>query len=280
MEVRRYTAERSFHSFYGLVQMLFSGLWTGRELAWRLFLRDLKAQYRQSYLGYAWLILPTLVSTAVWLFLNSHGVLQIKETALPYPVYVLTGVVLWDTFVSSLNSPIRQLVQATSMLIKVKFSHEALLMAGLLRVFFDLSLRLLLLLPVYYWYQVPITDVIWFVPVLLLAIVLFGFAIGVLLSPVGVLYQDISSLLTMITGVWFFLTPVVYPPPQAWPENLVADANPIGILLVAARQALTGQPITHLDASFLVLSITLLFLAIGWTVYRLALPHLISRMGN
>ena len=52
-------------------------VWAGRELAWRLFLRDLRAGYRQTFLGYIWAFLPPLVAAATFIFLQSQGITRI-----------------------------------------------------------------------------------------------------------------------------------------------------------------------------------------------------------
>ena len=66
-----------------------------RELAMALFRRDLKAQFRQSILGYAWLFFPPIATTLVWFFLNSSGVVQVADTGMPYPAFVMIGTLLW-----------------------------------------------------------------------------------------------------------------------------------------------------------------------------------------
>jgi lipopolysaccharide transport system permease protein len=71
-------------------------LWAGRELAWRLAVRDISAQYRQSSLGVLWALISPLTTTAVWLFLSTSRLVQVAETGLPYPVFVFTGTLLWS----------------------------------------------------------------------------------------------------------------------------------------------------------------------------------------
>ena len=66
-----------------------------RGLAWRMFLRDTRATYRQSFLGYFWLLLPALANTLVWVFLNGAKVVNIDSGDVPYPLFVFTGTVLW-----------------------------------------------------------------------------------------------------------------------------------------------------------------------------------------
>ena len=62
---------------------MFSDLLASRELAWRLFVRDTSAKYRQTFLGYAWALLPAVATTLVWTLLNSSKILQVGETDIP-----------------------------------------------------------------------------------------------------------------------------------------------------------------------------------------------------
>ncbi len=56
-------------------------------------------------------------------------------------------------------------------------------------------------------------------------LILLGLAIGLLLTPVGLLYTDIAAGLVIFTQVWFFATPVVYPAPESFPLSLLATAG-------------------------------------------------------
>src|SRR3954471_261841 len=66
---------------------------SARALAWRLVVRDIAAQYRQTAFGYVWAVLPAVILTLVWVVLNSSNFVSIKTGDVPYPVYVLTGTV-------------------------------------------------------------------------------------------------------------------------------------------------------------------------------------------
>ena len=58
-------------------------LWLGRELAWRLAVRDISAQYRQSVLGVLWALINPMMITSVWLFLSTSRLVQAADTGLP-----------------------------------------------------------------------------------------------------------------------------------------------------------------------------------------------------
>jgi lipopolysaccharide transport system permease protein len=249
-----------------------------RELAWRLFLRDTKARYRQSMLGYFWVLGPPIASTLLFVFLQSQKILNVAATDVPYPVFVLTGLVLWEAFAAALNQPLAIITASLSMLSKLNFPREALLLSALYHVLFNLSIKLALLAAVFAWFGVVPAWTVIFAPFALFALIGLGFMLGLLLVPLGVLYQDIGRALGMAIGAWMLLTPVIYPPPTSWPASLMNWINPVSPLLTTTRQLVTtGEP-TQLPAFFAVAGLATLLLFSGWVFYRIAMPHLVARM--
>ena len=117
----------------------------GRELAWRLFLRDVRAQYRQSILGYVWVFIPPLVASLPFIFLSSQGVMNIGETPIPYPAYAIIGTTIWQVFSDSMNAPLRAVLAARSMLARINLPREAILLSALAQVALGFAVRLVLL---------------------------------------------------------------------------------------------------------------------------------------
>ncbi|MEM8669855.1 MAG: ABC transporter permease [Planctomycetota bacterium] len=275
-----YTADSLLRRPGRLIREMIHDLLASRELAWRLFVRDLSAQYRLSYLGYLWVFLPPLATMGVWVFLNKQGIMSVAETPVPYPVFVLTGLLLWEGFSAALNSPLQVVRDAASMLTKINFPREALLVAGFGHVLFNTVIRLTLLAIVFIWFQVSVPWTVILAPLGMLSVLMLGFTIGLILVPVGMLYQDISRGLLMVTTFWFFLTPVVYPPPTSWPGSILNSMNPVSPVLLATRDLLTTGDLARMPESLIVAGLTLAFFLIAWVSYRLALPHLIARMSS
>lgn len=252
-------------------------------VAWRLFVRGLQANYRQSWLGYLWLLAPPLATTATWVYLHAADVLEVGPTRLPYPAFVLTGAVLWQVFAEALNAPLQQLTAARNLLTRSRVPHEALLLAGLYEVLFNFAVRLAVLLPVLVWFKLrwdlpaPGASLL-MVPLGVLALVLLGFAVGLLLAPVGLLYKDVSRGLGLAAVFWFFLTPVIYPAP-AGGGSLLLKLNPVTPLLEATRNWLTAGPDAPARGFLLAASLTLPLLLVAWLFQRLARPHVVTRLG-
>jgi lipopolysaccharide transport system permease protein len=256
---------------------MFSDLIAGRELAWRLFVRNIKAAYRQTFLGWFWAFAPVLVTTATFVFLQQRKILSFESGTVPYPIYLFAGMILWQTFYEAVLAPIRQVSAAKSMLAKIHFPREALIVAGIYETLFNASLRLALWIPAAFFLgHNPFFPSLHFLPAFV-ALVGLGIGVGVLLVPLAALYQDVEKGLPILLNLALFLTPVLYPLGNQ-PESLFFVLNPITPLLDSARSALLDlPPALPVPAAFWTIAV-LLALFLGWILFRIALPHIISRM--
>jgi lipopolysaccharide transport system permease protein len=264
-----------------LIQELLNDIVRGRELGWRLFLRNLQAQYRQTLFGYAWAIMPPLMTTLVWVGLRSVNVVNFNTApGVPYAAYVLTGTILWQTFLNSLSSPLTSIEGAKDMLVKLNFPREALLLAAFGQMLFNLLIQLVLLVILLAVLRVPLawTAPLFFVGLLML--ITLGHGIGLLLTPLGLLYTDIQKAIQAFAPFAMFLTPVLYAPPTEGRLALFNDINPVAPVLVVTRDWLL---IGHTDflLGFVVYSIAgLVATLLGLILVRISMPFLIERMGS
>ena len=278
LPIRTYTPESPLAHPAKLWRDMSHDLWAGRELAWRLAVRDISAQYRQSVLGVLWALIIPLANTAVWLFLTGSKVVQVAATPIPYPVFVFTGTLLWSILIDALNAPLQQVNANIALLAKINFPREALILSGIYQTLFNAAIKLGILLLV-----LPVLGVHpgWgglLIPVGMLSLVLTGTALGLLLTPVGVLYGDISRALPLITQSLMYLSPVVFPlATMGWTGTLMR-LNPLTPLILNARAWFTGQPPELLGEWALVVGGSAVLLLLVWMVYRLAMPILIERM--
>lgn len=273
-----YTPDSHLRTPSVLVREMLSDLAASRWLAWRLFVRNISAHYRQSLFGYLWAFLPPLFSMAVWVFLYSQEIISIDDPGMPYPVFVLTGIVLWQVFVDALNSPLKIMNESRPLLAKINFPREALILAGLGEVFFYFMIRGVLLVAVFAWFRVEMPGTAFLAIPGALALMTLGLMFGVLLTPLGMLYSDVGRGIGLVTQVWFFLTPVIYPMPKSGVAETLARLNPVTPILESVREWLTSGAATHLFGFWLVTGVAVVLLLFGWLFYRIAMPHLIARM--
>jgi homopolymeric O-antigen transport system permease protein len=275
-----YTPESPLRQPRKFVRELISDLWGSRELAWRLFVRDLRAQYRSSLLGYVWVFLPPLVAGLPFVYLNSAGLISIGDTPIPYAAYAMVGAIIWQTFVDALNSPLRSVNAARAMLTRINFPREAILLSGLMQVGFTFVVRLALVIGVFAAFALKPAATSPLFVIGMISIALTGFMIGLVLTPLGVLYGDVQHSLPIASTFLMLITPVLYPVPSSGLGAMVASLNPLTPLITTTRDWLTtGAAVQHV--AFLVVSgVTVTLLILAWVLYRLALPHLVARLGN
>jgi lipopolysaccharide transport system permease protein len=280
LPVRVYTPESAMRHPAELLRAMFSDLWASRELAWRLFVRDTSARYRQSLLGYFWAFLPPVISTFTFVFLNRSGVLRGGDPRIPYPAFVIVGTLLWQLFADAVTTPIRAVTTAKPILAKINFPREAILLAGVYEVLFNFLIRLVLVVPVFAYCRVLPPPAAAFGLVGVLGILCLGLAIGVVLTPIGVLYSDIGQGLNALLSFWMLFSAVVYLPPATGALAVLGKVNPISPLIVVSREWLTLGVATQIEPALIVAAIAVPTLFAGWGLYRLAMPILIERMGG
>lgn len=249
----------------------------GRELAWRLFIRNISALYRQTILGWFWAFAPVVITTATFVFLQRRAILNFEETPVPYPVYLFAGMILWQTFYEAVQAPVRQVMQAKTMLAKIHFPREALILAGIYETLFNFSLRLVLWIPAALFLGFNPFLPSWHLVPGVVALIGLGIAVGVLLVPLAALYQDIEKGLPLLLNLGLFLTPVLYPMGSD-PTRLFYLLNPVTPILDAARSGLLGISPVLPAAALAWTLVVLVTLGLGWTLFRIALPHIVSRM--
>lgn len=251
-----------------------------RELAWRLAVRDINAQYRQTLLGFLWALLLPLAHTAIWVFLGASGLLQVGATGMPYPAYVLIGTMLWAIFSDAVNAPLQGAAASRDMLVKVNFAREAIIISGLYQVAFNAAIKFAILVAAVMLLGVHPDWRITLAPFGIAGLVAIGTALGLVFVPLGLLYNDIAKGLPLFLQFLMYLTPIVYPIPAS---GIVRDfllLNPLVAPIEVSRQWLTGGSADMLLAFALVVGAALVFGLALWVVYRLAMPIVIERMSS
>jgi len=278
LNVTIYTPDSSLANPFVMVKAMLGDLWAGRELAWRLTVRDISAQYRQTFLGILWALILPLANTLVWLFLNESGIISIQDTDIPYPVYVFAGTMLWAIFMDAINAPMGETNAARGMLAKLNFPREALLLAGVYKTLFNAAIKIGLLLCVLPFFDVHPGWRLAIFPAGVLSLVLVGTAIGLFITPVGMLYTDVGRALPLVMQFLMYATPVVFPMPAAGLAARLFALNPLTPLILTARDWLTGGAPEFLLYFAGVNAVAWLVLLASWIGYRLAMPILIERM--
>lgn len=277
LEKHIYTSSNSY-SFLNVVKASLKGFRNSFYLANQLAKRDIKAQYRQSFLGVFWAIFPLLVNSLVWIFLQSSGTIQVTATKVPYPAFVLIGTTLWGIIGECINLTTQSVNANRSIITKINFDKEALITLGLIKFFFNFLIKMgLIILFLIFFKIVPSIEILFFIPLLFLSIVFFV-AIGTLLMPISLLYNDISRLIPIALQFLMYATPVVYAIPHQGVMRGIMLLNPLTYIITDLRNLLTGYSIENPVFWFSGVFMTAILSTIALVVYRVSIPILTERM--
>ncbi len=273
-----FTPESDIRRPYALLREMFADLGRAQYIAWRLFVRDIQAQYRQTALGYIWAFLPP-IALAVGMTLASNArILRVAGTSIPYPAYVIFGMVVWQTFTECATGPMQAISEARSMLVRVNFPREALVLAKLAGVLFNLAIKLILLAATFAWYGVALPWTAALAPLAVLALMMFGLFVGLALAPLAALYHDFSRGLTVLLGFWFFFTPIAYTPPSEGTFARIVALNPLTSLITLIREVTYVGAVAPGTDFWVITGLSTVGVLAAWLVYRISLPLVIERM--
>lgn len=261
-----------------------SDFWSGRELGWRLFLRNLRGLYRQTFLGLFWVFLPPIANTAVWVFLRRQGVFSLGDDMEVHgTVYILTGMILWQTFIDAFQMPLKAVNQNRGMISKLRFPRESLLLVGLGEVLFDFAIRCLLLIPAFLLYGVTPSPALLGAFPLSLLMILFAAGLGMLIMPIGSLYQDVSRFIGIAMPFWMLTTPIIYVISKQGlveepAKGLLVWLNPAAPILVWCRDLILMGESPFALPGFIFACFAIPIFLIGLAVFRISIPVIVERM--
>lgn len=278
MEEVVYTPQNELRNPVRLFRSMFRDLVSSRELSMTLLKRDINAKYRQSVLGYLWAFIPSVFTSLAFTMANNSNTIKFNQTEIPYPAFVIFSMVIWQTFVEAINGPVQTISESKVMLAKINFKREALIVSKFLEVWFNFLIKILLIVGTFIYFEVSVSWTIIFVPLALSVLILLGILIGLLLSPLSLLYKDVSYGLSVFINFFLFITPVVFPKPVTGNFATLVNLNPVTHIIEAIRKLTLNATDYDFTSFYITAGITLLLALGAWIIFRLAMPFAIERV--
>lgn len=227
--------------------------WFYRELLWNLANREITQRYKQSVLGYAWVILNPLFQLLVLSFVFDL-VLNVDSWGVPFIIFLSVGLLPWNLLASSLTSSTNVLVSNSNLITKIYFPREILVYSTIMAKMVDFLFSCIVLIFFLIIFQIPITTHILWLPLIFLIQLIFMFGISLLLAALNLFYRDIQYLLSLVLMLWMYMTPIMYPI-ELIPERFrfILSLNPMAVIVNAYRQVI----IAHSDPNLSSLGIAL-----------------------
>lgn len=204
--------------------------------------RTIRGRYQQSALGWLWAIVQPAASVVIFSIIFTQFV-PVNTGSIPYPVFSYVAVVPWAFFASSLSDMTNSLVQNMSLVTKIYFPREALVIAAMLARLLDLGVAAGLLVILIIVFRMTVTPLgLIILPLILLLQVVLVMGLGLITSALNIFYRDVQPMLALVIQLWFYASPIIYPVTMV-PEKyrFFYYLNPMAGILESYRDILLRQ---------------------------------------
>ena len=215
-------------------------LWQYRELLYFFAWRDIKVKYKQTFLGIAWALLQPLGMMLIFVLLFSRSSLAQTPGDLPYPLFVLSGLVLWNFFYTAVSQASESMITNANIIRKIYFPRLVIPLSSLIAALLDLLIGLVLLFIFCIIYKQPLSpEALFLLPAAIVLLAIAAFGLGAFLGALNVKYRDFRYALPFLLQALFFASQVIYASnlvQQTWARYFFA-LNPVNAAIELARSA-------------------------------------------
>lgn len=242
-------------------------VWQYHELFYFFTLRDIKVKFKQTVLGVVWVILQPLLTVVIFSLFFGRA-LQVPSAGLPYPVFVFSGLLLWNVFSTGISGASNSMLSNSNIIKKIYFPRVIIPVSSILVSLVDFAVAFIAFLMVLIYYQVEVNylRLLGFWPAAILLMLMGTLGISCWLAALNVKYRDIRYVIPFGLQIALFVSPVIYPMSilgEGWIKYVLA-INPMYASITLFRSPLISTPVEIDLISVSVLSTFLFFI---WGIY-------------
>jgi lipopolysaccharide transport system permease protein len=244
----------------------FKEVWEYRDLLVFLTQRELKTRFQQTVIGILWIALQPIIQMMIF-YLVLGILVKVPTDNIPYPIFFLSGFIVWQLFSQIVNSSAFSLLGNIGIITKSYFPRLILPFASTISSIVDFFVSFILVLILMAINHIPVTTRFILLPVLLILTMLFSSGVGLLFGALMVVFRDVKNFLGFVLLIWMYITPIMYPI-SIVPEQyrILFRLNPMTSLVETYRWVFLGTgslpPLSNFVMSFVVASIIWLIGAI------------------
>ena len=257
----------------GFMQVNWRELWAYRDLFLVLAWRDISVRYKQTVLGALWAILQPVMTMVVFTFIFNHMAGIESGNGIPYPIFLYTGLLLWQYFSATVNNSAQSMVANASLIQKVYFPRLVIPATGATTALTDLAVAsaILVVMMMYYGFFPQLVGVV-IIPLQLLIATFSALGVGLFLASLNVKYRDVRYALPFFINIGLYVTPVIYPVAMLdkYPvvKMLFLCLNPMASVINSARTGLLGNSPIEWNALLVALFVSIIYFLFGLFYFR------------
>jgi lipopolysaccharide transport system permease protein len=245
----------------------FGELFQYRDLIYFLVWRGIKVTYAQSVGGFAWALVQPAIQILIFSIVFG-GLLKLDTDGVPYPLFSTVAVIPWSYMAGVLALGSSSLVNNAGMLGKVYFPRLIFLLSPSIGSLLPFFISLILIVGVMLFYQQPLTQQLFLLPIVFVLMIAAPFAISLWLSSLTIRFRDFKIIMGQLVRAVVYFVPVMYPSSQISEEwRSIYIMNPFVGVIEGYRSCLLGEPM-HWDSLMWSAIVTAVLLITGAVYFR------------
>ena len=236
-----------------------------RDLIIQLVRRDLVSRYKRSILGIAWTMLNPLGTMTILTIVFSRVFGRVES----YPVYVLTGLIVWNFFSQTTRHCIDSTLWGSNLFQRIFLPRTAFIISSIGSGIINFLISLIPLSIIMVITGIPFKISIILIPFIILILAFFSLGVGLLLSTYSIYFPDIAEMYTILLTAWMYLSPVIIPEETLGTilNGWLLRLNPLYYLIKLFREIIYEGVFPSFEILIIALGISLTALLIGWIIF-------------
>ena len=231
-------------------------LWAGRNI---------KLRYKRSALGILWTLLePLMLMTILSVVFSQLFRFQIEN----YPIYLLSGLLLFDFFNRSTLQIVEEIVESQGLASRIYVPRTVFAVATVLSYLLSWAIALIPLLIIMLVLGHPFSIALVTVPAGMVLTGLFALGIGLLVATLGISFHDFKLTYQVLLTAWLYATPIIYPievVPEEYRHWFML--NPLLYLCSTVRDPFFLGEVAPLEVWLVAITFSVGTLGLGWWVF-------------
>lgn len=227
------------------MNVFFKNFMRYRFLLVELIKKGVKLKYRRSYLGIIWTLLEPLLTTIVLTII--FGSLLNRGNSASYPVYILSGRLLYSFFSTGTNTSMKSIRTNSGMIKKVYVPKYMYPLSSVIYNYVIFLISLIVLIGVSLFLGIHPTAKILLAPIPLLILLVLTVGVGLILSTLAVFFRDLEYLWSVVlmlimysSAIFYYVEDIVKKSPD---KAILFHANPLYCCIAVFRDCVFGDPI-------------------------------------
>jgi len=245
---------------------LFKNLYNYQEFLKISVRKDIRGKYKGSFLGVLWSFINPLLSVVVYAIVFSK---IMRFNIDNYLIYLITGVLPWTFFTSSINFGMTSILHNANIIKKVYFPRVILPISSVTSCLVNFLISCIVIVIFVIFSGIGLSYYLLWLPLIVIVQYIFTLGITFILSAIEVYVRDMEHIINFVLSMAFYVTPILYKIEQV-PDSLrfIVDINPMAYIIDAYRSIFYYGTSPEFNSLMVVLGGSLVLLVVGYKIFE------------